>query len=161
MLTHIFNLKQELRTFLADKKPKLAEVLKDDVWLAKLGYLADIFSEMKLCKMGALILLSSMKELTHSKGNYNSGKFVSVGGTADMFELLHSFIQDFDIIKLQLAEHLSGLLNKYNTYFPELMTEQAATHQWATNPISENIEAKLPPSFPSTLFEELPQNQVQ
>ncbi|KAH1178321.1 hypothetical protein KIL84_012023 [Mauremys mutica] len=81
------------------------------------------------------------------------------GGTADMFGLLHSFIReqniDLDVIKRQLAAHLSGLLNKFNAYFPELTTEQAATHMWTTNPFSENTEAKLPSSVPSKLLEEV------
>lgn len=75
-----------------------------------------------------------------------------------MFELLHSFIWerniDFNIIKPQLAVHLSGLLNKCNAYFPELTTEQATTHIWITPPFSENIEAKLPFTVSSKLLEE-------
>ncbi len=37
---------EELRDFLADKRPDLAEFLDDDKWLAQLSYLSDIFGEM-------------------------------------------------------------------------------------------------------------------
>ncbi|CAM4627417.1 unnamed protein product [Lepidochelys olivacea] len=62
---------------------------------------------------------------------------------------------DFDVIKPQLAAQLPGLLSKLNAYFPELTTEQAATCVCATNPLSENTEAKLPSNVPSKLLEEL------
>uniref|UniRef100_UPI00398F2BF5 protein FAM200B-like n=1 Tax=Pristiophorus japonicus TaxID=55135 RepID=UPI00398F2BF5 len=163
MLTRIFHLRGDVHIFLADKKPELAEVLKDDVWLAKLAYLADMFSEMnklnKAMQVENTHFFAQRGRIDAFKGKLQVWKVLISGGTADMFELLHSFIQErkvnFDAIKPQLVAHLSGLLNKFNNYFPELTTEQSAAYLWATNPFSENIEAKLLTSVPPKLLEEL------
>uniref|UniRef100_A0A672QSS6 HAT C-terminal dimerisation domain-containing protein n=1 Tax=Sinocyclocheilus grahami TaxID=75366 RepID=A0A672QSS6_SINGR len=47
VLMRLFSLREELRDFLADKRPDLAEILDDDKWLAQLGYLSDIFEAFK------------------------------------------------------------------------------------------------------------------
>ena len=44
MLTRLFSLREELCIFLSDKRPDLAEYLRDVKWLAQISYLADIFS---------------------------------------------------------------------------------------------------------------------
>ncbi len=46
VLMRLFSPREELRDFLADKRPDLAEFLDDDKWLAQLSYLSDIFGEM-------------------------------------------------------------------------------------------------------------------
>ncbi|KAK3512279.1 hypothetical protein QTP70_003183 [Hemibagrus guttatus] len=46
VLMRLFSLREELRDFLTDKRPDLAEFLDDDKWLAQLSYLSDIFGEM-------------------------------------------------------------------------------------------------------------------
>ena len=51
--------------------------------------------------------------------------------------------------------HLSGLMDKFNSYFPELTEEQATSYQWIANPFTENIEEQLPATSPSILLEEL------
>ena len=51
--------------------------------------------------------------------------------------------------------YLSGLLDKFNSYFPELTEEQAASYQWIANPFTENIEEQLPATSPSMVLEEL------
>ena len=51
--------------------------------------------------------------------------------------------------------HLSGLLDKFNSYFPELKEEQAASYHWIANPFAESIKEQLPVPSPSILLEEL------
>ena len=62
---------------------------------------------------------------------------------------------DFSVIKRQVTMHLSGLLNKLNSYFPVLTQEQAPSYQCITNPFTENIEEQLPTTSPSILLGEL------
>ena len=50
---------------------------------------------------------------------------------------------------------LSGLLDTFNSYFPERTEEQADSYQWIANPFIENIEEQLPATSPSILLEEL------
>ncbi len=76
-----------------------------------------------------------------------------------MFEHTHAFIADrhlnFKIIQRQITVHLSKVLEKCDSYFPALTEEQAADFLWIRNPVTENIEAKLPATLPSRLLEEL------
>ena len=51
--------------------------------------------------------------------------------------------------------HLSGLLDTFNSYFPELTEEQAASYQWIASPFTENIKEQLPATSPPILLEEL------
>ena len=46
---------------------------------------------------------------------------------------------DFSVIKRQVTVHLSRLLDKVNSYFPELTEEQAASYQCIANPFPEII----------------------
>ena len=62
---------------------------------------------------------------------------------------------DFSVIKCQVTVHLSGLLDNFNSYFPELTEKQVASYQWIANPFTENIEEQLPATSPSILLEEL------
>ena len=62
---------------------------------------------------------------------------------------------DFIVIKRQATVHLSGLLDTFNSYFPEFADEQAVSYQWIANPFTENIEEQLPAISPSILLEEL------
>ncbi|KAI0233867.1 hypothetical protein LSAT2_015890, partial [Lamellibrachia satsuma] len=48
--------------------------------------------------------------------------------------------------------HLTGLLDKCNSYFPELTEEQAASYQWIAKPLNENIEEQLPATSPFILL---------
>ncbi|KAJ8266991.1 hypothetical protein GJAV_G00136970 [Gymnothorax javanicus] len=78
-------------------------------------------------------------------------------GITDMFHQLHGFLQekkmDFRTIKHQVTAHLAGMLAKFNSFFPELIEEEAASYLWIRNPFTENIEAKLPDCYPSKLEE--------
>lgn len=71
MLIHIFNLKDDLCIFLADRNPELAEVQKDDAWLAKLGYFAGIFSEMN--KLNKTMQGMSINFIAQHERNKNIG----------------------------------------------------------------------------------------
>ena len=50
---------------------------------------------------------------------------------------------------------LSGLLDKFSSYFLELTEEQAASYQCIANPFTENIEEQLPATSPFILLEKL------
>jgi hypothetical protein len=43
-LTRLFELKTDVEIFLRDKKSPLSDYFKNNVWLAKLAYLSDVFS---------------------------------------------------------------------------------------------------------------------
>ncbi|KAG0719652.1 SCAN domain-containing protein 3 [Chionoecetes opilio] len=152
MLTRLFSLREELCTFLSQKKPELADFFNDDKWLLQLSYLADIFSEVnKLNKamQGANTNnISQYKKVEAFKRKLKLWRVHTSSGITDMFENMHAFIQDrgisFNVVIAQVTFHLSKLLEKFNSYFPELTEEQAASYQWIENPFIENIEMKLP-----------------
>lgn len=163
MLTRLFNLREELCTFLSEKKPELAGFFNDEKWLLQLSYLADIFSEVnKLNKtmQGANTNnIFQYQKVEAFKRKLKLWRARTSSGITDMFENMHAFIQDRDmscnVIKAQVILHLSKLLEMFNSYFPELTEDQAASYQWIENPFIENIEMKLPESSQSKLLEEL------
>jgi len=191
MLTRLFSLREELHTFLSDKKPELAELLKDEKWLAQLSYLADIFNETnklnKTMQGGNTNIITQHERVEAFKRKLEMWKNRASSGMTDMFKQLHAFLQekkmDFRTIKrqvrahlavhsfihsliiiiilkfihsfIQVTAHLAGMLDKFNSYFPELSEEEAASYLWIKNPFTENIETKLPDTYPSKLLEEL------
>ena len=60
----------------------------------------------------------------------------------------------FIVIKCQVTVHLSGLLDNFNSCFPELTEEQVASYQWIANPFTENIDEQFPATSPSIHLEE-------
>jgi len=51
VLTQLFQLHDEVRTFFTDSKFELADRLCDFNWLCKLAYLADIFSHLNVLNL--------------------------------------------------------------------------------------------------------------
>ncbi len=90
VLMRLFSLREELRDFLADKRPDLAEFLDDDKWLAQLSYLSDIFGEMnKLNRamQGANINTVVQHERVEAfKRKLHMWKTRVSSGISDMFE---------------------------------------------------------------------------
>ncbi len=163
VLMRLFSLREELRDFLADKRPDLAEFLDDDKWLAQLSYLSDIFGEMN--KLNRAMQVANINTVVQHerveafKRKLHMWKTRVSSGISDMFEHTHAFIADrhlnFKIIQRQITVHISKVLEKFDSYFPALTEEQAADFLWIRNPFTENIEAKLPATLPSRLLEEL------
>lgn len=161
MLMRLFSLREELHTFLSDKKPELAELVKDEKWLALLSYLADVFSETnklnKTMQGGNTNIIAQHERVVAFKRKLEMWKNRATSGITDMFKQLHAFLQekkmDFRAIKHQVIAHLSGMLDKFNSYFPELTEDEAASYLWIKSPFTQNIETKLPDTTPSALLE--------
>ena len=127
------------------------------------SYLADIFSEEneinKVMQGANTNNISQYQKVEAFKRKLKLWHVRTSSGITDMFENMHAFIQDrgisLNVVKAQVTLHLSMLLEKFNSYFPELTEEQAASYQWIENPFIENIEMKLPEASQSKLLEEL------
>ena len=73
-----------------------------------------------------------------------------------MLEQMHAPIQernmDVSVIQYQVTV-LSGLFDKFNSYFPELKEVQAVSYKWTSDSFIADIEEDLPATSPPMLGE--------
>lgn len=96
MLTCLFSLREELCTFLSEKRPELADFFNDDKWLLQLSYLADIFSEVselnKAMQGANTNNISQYQKVEAFKRKLKLWRVRTSSGITDMFENMHAFI---------------------------------------------------------------------
>lgn len=108
-------------------------MMKSDLF--SLSYLADMFSEVnKLNKAMQGTNTNNFCQYQRGEAFKRKLKFRGVrtlSGSTDIFEHKHAFIQvrsmSFNVIKPQVTLQLSKMLDKFNSYFPELTEEHAAS----------------------------------
>lgn len=141
VLQRVFELHNELALFLMDKDSELALFVSDNVWLAKLAYLADIF-----CQLNALnaslqgrdsSVLKTTDKINAFKKKLRTWKARVQNKSCDMFELLTGFLNEsnmaIDNLAADIFEHLSAMSDYFDRYFP---TDNSADYDWIRNPFS-------------------------
>lgn len=141
VLSRVHELREEMLTFFTcENKFEFCDLLADDEWCVKLGYLADIFgylNKMNISMQGRNenILSSTDKvmallekiQLWNSKikeGNLNM--FPSISNSKDVVPLI--------------CEHLDVLEKNIEKYFPNIAVE---TYDWVRNPFIRYTSNKL------------------
>ncbi|CAH1102132.1 unnamed protein product [Psylliodes chrysocephalus] len=141
ILRRVFDLKDEIRIFLLEREPKLAEYFLNENWLATVGYLSDIFeklNDLNLSLQGkstnVLILANKIKAFCKkislwideiSAENY------------EMFACLEKFSEENNIkleeeIKTKIMMHLTNLKQDLEIRFPDT----SYGDQWIINPFT-------------------------
>lgn len=141
VLTRVFELRNEIKSFLYDSDDISKELFHDFKWLAKVAYLSDIFSalnNLNLSLQGKKITIFGVQDkiaafLEKSKlwcKRLDRRQF-------DNFETLHDFIEsseeeiDYELLNT-FKEHIQMLSQNIQRYF----TEPDSTKEWIRNPFA-------------------------
>ena len=163
VFNRLYELHDVLREFLGDKSPQLAAHLNDNLWVATLVYLADIFEQLNKLnssmqgKQTNLITLSD-KVLAFMK-KLDLWKKRILEGNLDMFEKLYEFTEKqenahIDKPKLLdlISRHIQSLLDQFNFYFGDLNVQNSS---WVSSPFLANVDLLNLPTSELNQFIEL------
>ncbi|XP_050505417.1 zinc finger BED domain-containing protein 5-like [Diabrotica virgifera virgifera] len=142
VLNRVLELKCELLAFFQGEgaaTDKFAIYLENNIWLAKLGYLTDIFKYLNNINTSVQGKSENILSCTDKVSGFQ--KKISLWknrilekGTLDMFQSISANIEE---MKSVIIEHLTLLEEKIDHYFPSLNTDN---YDWIRNPfISINM----------------------
>jgi hypothetical protein len=158
VLSRVFELRQELYSYLNGERYNNSEMFVDSNFVIKLAYLCDIFE-----KLNSLNISLQGKE-THilqlydkivafiKKINLWKRKLTEENGKTTCFPLLKYFLGENELklpmsLKTIFLEHLKNLETHFMKYFPEVMKQ----YYWIKDPFTE----KPPSNFTTTGVEQL------
>lgn len=149
VLTRVHELRRELLTFFESmKQSHFCNLLRSEFWVAKLGYLANIFQHLNILNTNMQgkeeNILTSTDKTKAFQRKLQIWKRTAIKGSLEMFPLISDTCQT-EILPM-IIDHLSTLEEKLNHYFPSLNTAQ---YDWIRNPFVETTT-----EFNLTLTEE-------
>ncbi|XP_068228064.1 zinc finger BED domain-containing protein 5-like [Palaemon carinicauda] len=142
VLSRVHELRQKIIVFFTpQEKPEFCELLADEIWSAKLCYLADIFEHLN--KVNTSLqgknenMLTSSDKIKDLLEKIKFWKYKVSYGNADMFQKTAE-TKYTDIITL-IKEHLEILELNIEKYFPNISADQ---HDWVRNPFIHDPSSK-------------------
>jgi len=163
VLKRFFDLRVEIEIFLNDQKSHQTENFRCNTWLAKIGYLADIFSllnELNLSMQGNMINLficnnkieAFIKKIDIWIDRVKKAKY-------DMFPCYYQIIEEKILTHVEIEcmiciiqEHLKKLKDKFLIYFPS-SNDIRLGNMWILNPFLESESNFLSSSEEEKLIE--------
>nr|XP_054593370.1 SCAN domain-containing protein 3-like [Nothobranchius furzeri] len=162
ILNRLLELRSEVHAFLTEHRSPHATLFQDTDWLAKLCYLADIFSKLNELNTSLQGKNSSILNLYDKVGGFLKKAELWRRACAQedftCFPQLDDFLSSEDVdraqVKLIIVEHLTKLIQDFHSYFPD-MEEKSAQLDWVRNPflLSEANRRKLPVTYQEKLLE--------
>ncbi|XP_044300501.1 transcription intermediary factor 1-beta isoform X6 [Varanus komodoensis] len=148
VLSCLFELREEVKLFLRERNSALVEPLLDEEWMAKLAYMADIFSlfnELNISLQGActniFILRNKVDVLKNKLVLWDSR--VQEENIA-MFPHLQDFLSVADVNRKLIfniiSQHLKALVQNLNQYYPE-NEDPRKGNLWINNPFMEDVNS--------------------
>ncbi|XP_060858935.1 zinc finger MYM-type protein 6-like [Metopolophium dirhodum] len=148
VLTRLFELKTEVEVFLRDNKSPLSDYFENNVWLAKLAYLSDIFSilnELNISMQGPHTnlfisynkidaFLKKIRLWTNRIKNYTFDMFPNFFNMTQEKILTKNEINEMCII---IEEHLGRLREKMSKYF-DPTKDIRKNCNWVINPFVQS-----------------------
>ena len=146
VLNRIFELRHEVHLFLLDSSPDLANYFEDEMWLKRVAYLADIFSQLNKTNLelqgqhvNPFQLKSKIeafkRKLSHLANDLDKNDF-------SYLPQLRDFIEDAELtvsksLTAEIKSHCSELATELSKYFPE----EYSSKQWIANPFHDDLGA--------------------
>lgn len=148
VLSRVYELRSEVAEFLLSEKHHLADRFKNEAWILKLAYMADIFSHLNVLNQsmqGRDTYIVHMQDKVRAfclKITLWSNKLKE--GITEMFPLLHQELLssggEMDTISPLIQSHLEHLQGYFRDYFPDL----DSTHlNWVRNPFAPDVGSCL------------------
>lgn len=140
ILNRLLELRPEVHTFLSEQRSPYATLFEDKDWLAKLCYLADIFSklnELNVCLQGKdTHVLNLYDKVGGFLKKAELWKRACVQGDLTCFSQVDAFLSREDVerapVKTITEERLANLIVSFNSYFPD-MEEKSPQLSWVRN----------------------------
>ncbi|XP_055467261.1 zinc finger MYM-type protein 6 isoform X2 [Psammomys obesus] len=150
ILTRLFELRHEIEIFLNQKHSELARYLRDEEWVAKLAYLADIFSLINTLNSGLQGTMTTFFNLYNKveifKKKLKTWLKRTQEGDYDMFPLLSEFLDSPDVsvknITCIVFQHLEGLSQLFRDCYPP-EKDLRSGNLWIVNPFASNQNNSL------------------
>lgn len=160
VLVRLLELKTEVEIFLNDKKSNLAIYFGDKNWIAKLSYLADIFSilnQLNLSMQGNQHNIFSMRDKIEAM-KVKFRKWIQ-RIESNVFEMFPNYSQmitdncefDKEHINYLIKCHLQKLIEMFDKYFPD--NEINSRTLWIRDPYNNWDNTDLSPTDDDTLIE--------
>jgi zinc finger BED domain-containing protein 5/7/8/9 len=160
MFARLLELKTEVGVFLSDKKSCLANYFDDMNWIAKLSYLADIFSilnQLNLSMQGNQSNIFSMQDKIEAM-KMKLNRWIQ-RTESEIFEMFPNYSQivtskcEFNKqhVKMLIQCHLQKLIEKFEKYFPN--SEINSRKLWIRDPFNNWDNTMLSPTDEDTLLE--------
>ncbi|XP_076054451.1 zinc finger BED domain-containing protein 5-like [Oratosquilla oratoria] len=160
VLTHLYQVRYEVRLFLLECGSTLSVHLCDSIWLAKLAYLASIYeklNELNLSIQGPNTnILTKSDKVNAFRRKLERWAVRYEEGNVEMFPLLEEFVEEnelhacLDNMRGAIAIHLRSLFNHFKKYFKEETTPQQ--HDWIQQPFTAT-GSHLPSDLENALLE--------
>uniref|UniRef100_A0A673H3J0 DUF4371 domain-containing protein n=1 Tax=Sinocyclocheilus rhinocerous TaxID=307959 RepID=A0A673H3J0_9TELE len=153
VLNRLFELRNELCCFLSDNASPLATLFKDNNWIAKLAYLADIFTKLNELNLSLQGRDTTILKLYDRVGGFLKKvalwKRLCAVGDFSCFLLFDSFVvsenMERDTVKTFPDGHLANVISSFKSYFPDVR-EKSEQLDWVRNPftLSQSNRGMLP-----------------
>ncbi|XP_061598835.1 uncharacterized protein LOC133461871 isoform X3 [Cololabis saira] len=159
LLNRLFELRNEVFSFLTEKKYTLAHHFANTKFTAKLAYLCDIFSLLNQLNISLQGRTSNIFVVANKVKAFKRKLALWTKRTQekrmDMFPLLSDILEEFPHVNISdsVSQHLSQLAEKFDDYFPE---DPREGHMWILDPFSVDPTANdvaLPSHLESQLLE--------
>ncbi|XP_047480591.1 SCAN domain-containing protein 3-like [Penaeus chinensis] len=161
ILARLFELRDEVVSFLSEHGSPFATFFENTTWVAQLAYLTDIFSKLNELNMSLqgkdTNILNLYDKVAGFQKKLGLWKETCSGGYFTCFPLSDAYFSDNnykkDTVKPVIVEHLTNLISAFKSYFPGIH-EQSVQLDWIRNPflLSEQ-EKTLPICLQETLIE--------
>ncbi len=155
VLSRVFELRNELTEFLHEKKPNWTQLFQNANWLAKLAYLADIFTifnELNTSMQGRMATCFTLADkIDGQKRKLEAWKSRVSRDCYDMFHQLAAVVADADedlnvsALRNDIGEHLTNLAERFQHYFPE-EEDPRKGNAWIRNPfmpLRDDLSVKM------------------
>lgn len=162
ILNRLLELRSEVHTFQTEHGSPHATLFEDTDWLAKLCYLADIFSKLNELNVSLQGKDTGILNLYDKLGGFlkkaELWKRACAQEDFTCFPQVDAFLSSEDVetapVKLVIVGHLANLINGFHSYFPD-MEEKSAQLDWVRNPflLSKANRSKLPVTHQEKLME--------
>ncbi|XP_012889502.1 PREDICTED: zinc finger MYM-type protein 6 [Dipodomys ordii] len=141
VLTRLFELRNEVEIFLNQKHSDLASYFHDEEWVAKLAYLADIFSLINELHSGLQGSMTTFFSLYNKMDIFKEKLKLCLKYTQesdyDMLPSLSEFVKSTDLnvksITSVIFEHLQGLSQLFHDCYPP-ERDLRSGNLWIVNP---------------------------
>ena len=147
VLTRLFNMRQEVKLFFQQQNnSKFQNFFSDDDWVAKLAYLADIFSLLNELNISIQGQLSDVFTLRSKMDAFQKKillwKTLLIDEDLQMFPNLDEYMKEKDVNRQIIGlvqQHLQSLKESFEHYYPK-EEDPRNGNMWIVNPFSSNIE---------------------
>ncbi|XP_066543047.1 protein FAM200A-like [Hoplias malabaricus] len=166
VVSRIYELREEVHTFLLEKQSQLADFFSEEKWLLTVSYIADIFSilnELNLKLQGHDCLFRHCEQIQGFQKSVKLWQLRIKSQSFYMFPKMNKHIEEMCVSKKVVADmthlikaHLEGLAQNFMHYFPPGKFDDLYNKRWVKN----SFEFETPESITSLNLTPLEESEM-